>query len=269
MSALTFILKGEPPERLDLGMLTPEGLAGKSRAEIEKLLIGTTRHASRAGDVFKVSGRVGEAIIFEGGSERFDRAGAGMLRGSVRVTGDVGAQAGRQMRGGSLLIEGDAGPLAGSCMRGGRIEVSGNAGDGLGGPMAGELAGMNGGILIVRGKAGDRAADRMRRGLIAVGKSCGDHAGSRMIAGTLAVLGKAGAMPGCLMRRGTILLGRMPDELSPGFVETGAPDLAFASLLDRYLMQEGITAKPLLDRAPRRFGGDNAVLGLGEILIAR
>ena len=97
-------------------------------------------------------------------------------------------------------------------------------------------------------------------------KGCGDHAGSRMIAGTLVVAGGAGEMPGYLMRRGSILLDRAPKSLSPSFVESGAPDSVFATLADRHLVAEGILRRPLLGKAPRKYGGDNAVLGLGEIL---
>lgn len=269
MSALTFTLRHEPPERLDLSRLVPYVLAGLSKAEIEKIEIGTTRYGSHVGDIFRLKGNDLANLVFEGGSARFDGVGTGMTGGTVCVGGSVGAQAGRLMRGGTLLVEGDAGPFAASCMSGGRIEISGNAGERIGGPLAGEMAGMKGGVAIVRGKAGARAGDRMRRGLIAVRKGCGDYAGSRMIAGTLVVLGKAGAMPGYLMRRGTIVLGKMPAELSPGFVQTGAPEIAFAGLLDRYLMDEGVLAKLVLGHAPRRWGGDNAVLGLGEILVGR
>ena len=40
---------------------------------------------------------------------------------------------------------------------------------------------------------------------------------------------------------------------------------AFAGLIDRHLIAEGILKRPLLGKAPNRLGGDNAVLGLGEI----
>lgn len=269
MSALTFTLKSEPPERLDLSALTPHNLAGKPRREIETLRIGMSKRASTVGDNFSLSGDDPSTIIFKGGSTRFDMVAQGLQGGSVRVEGDVGAQAGRLMLGGSLIVMGDAGPHAGSGMRGGRLEIEGNAGDHLGGPLAGEMAGMNGGMLIVRGRAGAYAADRMRRGLIAVLKGAGDYAGSRMIAGTLMVTGGVGALPGYLMRRGSILLDRKPPEISPTFIECGAPDSVFAAVTDRYLIAEGVLGKPLLGRQPRRYGGDNAVLGKGEILFPR
>ncbi|HEY6633138.1 MAG TPA: formylmethanofuran dehydrogenase subunit C [Rhizobiaceae bacterium] len=266
MKALTFTLRAEPPERLDLSPLTPQGLAGLDKRAIQEIRLGQSKLASTVGDMFRVSGSDPDSIVIEGGSSRFDGVALGMTAGSLRVAGDVGAQAGRAMRGGQLTIEGDAGPHAGSGMRGGRLEILGNAGDHLGAPLAGELAGMNGGVLVVRGRAGACVADRMRRGLIAVLKGCGDHAGSRMIAGTLVVAGGAGEMPGYLMRRGSILLDRAPKSLSPSFVESGAPDSVFATLADRHLVAEGILRRPLLGKAPRKYGGDNAVLGLGEIL---
>ena len=269
MKAMTFTLLAEPPERLDLSPLTSQQVSGMDKRAIERIRLGMSKRALSVGDIFRVSGSDQQSIVFEGGSDRFDCVAAGLARGVVRVLGDVGAQAGRHMRGGQVTIEGNAGPHTGSGMRGGRLEVMGNAGDHLGAPLAGELAGMNGGVLIVRGKAGACAADRMRRGLIAVLKGSGDHAGSRMIAGTLVVAGGTGEMPGYLMRRGSILLDRAPKEVSPSFVECGAPESVFAALVDRHLVIDGIMKRPLLGKAPRKFGGDNAVLGMGEILFPR
>jgi formylmethanofuran dehydrogenase subunit C len=266
VKALTFTLVSEPPERLDLSPLTPERLAGKARRDIAKIPVGMSKRGSLVGDLFRVAGTDASNIVFEGGSGRFDRVAEGMQDGSIRVVGSAGAQAGRAMRGGALTIEGDAGPHAASCMRGGRIEINGDAGDRLGAPLAGELAGMNGGIVIVRGRAGASAADRMRRGLIAILKGAGDYPGSRMIAGSLVIAGGTGEMPGYLMRRGSILLDRAPKKLSPSFVECGAPDSVFATVIDRYLVRDGILKRPLLGSSPKRYGGDNAVLGLGEIL---
>ena len=252
--------------RLDLSPLTPARLGGMARRAIDRTRLGQSKRAATVGDIFGVTGKNAGEIVFEGGSSRFDRLAAGMQDGLVRVIGDAGAQAGRGMAGDRLVIEGDAGPHAGSGMRGGRLEIRGQAGDHLGAPLAGELAGMAGGVLIVRGRAGDFAADRMRRGLIAVLGGTGRYAGCRMIAGTLVVVGPTGELPGYLMRRGSILLDRAPESLSPSFVESGAPESVFAMLLDRHLEAEGILDRPLLGPAPRRHGGDNAVLGKGEIL---
>jgi formylmethanofuran dehydrogenase subunit C len=266
---LTFTLIAEPPERLDLSPLTPHRLAGLSSADIARIRLGQTKQASVVGDIFRFAGGDIRDIVFDGGSARFDRVAEGLTEGTIRVIGDAGAQLGRSMRDGRVIVEGSAGPHAGSGMRGGHIEITGNAGDHLGAPLAGELAGVNGGVIVVHGKAGAFAADRMRRGLIAILKGAGDHAGCRMIAGTLVITGGAGVMPGYLMRRGSILLDRAPKSLSPSFVECGSPDSVFAAVLDRHLITEGMMKRPMLGRAPRRFGGDNAVLGKGEILFPR
>lgn len=269
MKALTFSLLAEPEERLDLSGLTPALLARLTEAQIAKLRVGTSRNPALVGDVFKLTGKNTESLVFDGSSSRLDSIGAGLNGGAIRVTGNVGSQAGRKMSGGSLLIEGNVGHHAGSGMAGGRLEIKGNSGDNLGGPLSGEITGMEGGILIVRGKAGDYAGDRLRRGTVAILKGCGDYAGHRMIAGTIVVTGRVGAMPGYLMKRGSLLFDRPPEQLSPTFVACGEPDIAFSGLFDRFLINEKILDKPLLGQKPGRYGGDNAVSGKGEILFRR
>src|SRR5687768_2405303 len=114
MKALTFTLRAEPPERLDLSPLTPQGLAGLDKRAIQNIRLGQSKRASTVGDIFRMSGSDAGNIVFDGGSSRFDGVGAGLTEGTVRVAGDVGAQAGRAMRGGQLTVGGDAGPHAGS-----------------------------------------------------------------------------------------------------------------------------------------------------------
>ncbi|MBB2970396.1 formylmethanofuran dehydrogenase subunit C [Mesorhizobium sp. RMAD-H1] len=266
MKGLTFTLRAEPEERLDLSALTPEKLDGMSVAEVAKLRIGTGRRPALVGDIFRITGKDASRIAFDGGSPRFDGVGTGMSGGTLYVSGDVGAEAGRRMTGGTIVIEGDCGFHAGSGMTGGKLEIHGHAGDYLGGPLAGEMLGMQGGVLIVRGRAGHYAGDRMRRGVIVILKGCGDYAGSRMIAGSIAVRGRVGVMPGYMMKRGSLLFDRRPETLSPTFIDCGRADIAFSGLFDRYLIDEGILDKPLLGPRPGRYGGDIAVLGKGEIL---
>ena len=144
MNPLVFTLRHAPAQRLDLAPLTPDRLVGLSQSKIAAIQLQTTRERVLAGDVFKI--RMGDAtqIRFEGGSERFDRIGAGMSQGEVSVDGDVGIQAGRLMQGGRLAIAGNAGPWAASGMTDGSLTISGHAGDRLGGPLAGETVGMRG-----------------------------------------------------------------------------------------------------------------------------
>jgi len=265
MSRLTFRLRGAPPQRVDLSSLTPQALNGLSVAEIAALPIQTTRRALTVGEVFDVQSGDLDEIVFEGGSERFDRVGAGQTGGSLRVVGDAGVEAGREMTGGVLRIEGSVGPFAGSKMRGGLLEIAGDAGDRLGGSLAGETEGMNGGVIHVLGSAGERAGDRLRRGFILIDGAAGNFVGSRMIAGTLAIGGKAGALPGYLMNRGTILLAAGTSEMGSTFRDCGTFELVAARLLAAHVSP--ISARlGAAFRAPlRRFAGDLAALGLGEI----
>jgi formylmethanofuran dehydrogenase subunit C len=259
-------LKLSPAQRLDLSPLLPHLFAGKTAGEIAAIDIATTREKITVGDVFTIAVGDGEEIRFEGGSERFDGIGRGLQSGQIIVNGEVGMEAGRQMSGGALTISGGAGPYAGSCMSGGRIEIGGDAGDFLGGPREGEMQGMSGGMLVVRGSAGERPGDRMRRGTIVIEGQTGHCPGSRMIAGTLVVLGRCGAHPGYLMKRGTIALAK-PPALGATFVDAGQYASAFPALFSRLLQEESRGAAKLFKGSLRRFSGDMAALGKGEIFV--
>jgi formylmethanofuran dehydrogenase subunit C len=265
VSPLVFTLRDAPEQRLDLAPLTPDRLVGLSQSKIDAIQLQTTRDRVLAGDVFKI--RMGDAmqIRFEGGSERFDRIGAGMSQGEVSVDGDVGIQAGRLMEGGKLAIAGNAGPWAASGMTDGSLTISGDAGDRLGGPLAGETIGMRGGVVIVRGNAGARAGDRMRRGIIIVEGTADTYVGSRMIAGTIVVRGRTGRLPGYLMNRGTIVTMDGSDALSPTFVDSGVHELLATVLMARYVETYSPEVAAMLRRPWRRLLGDMAVIGKGEI----
>jgi formylmethanofuran dehydrogenase subunit C len=266
---MTFSLRAAPLQRLDLSPLTPQNLAGKTVAEIERLEVGTTRLRITAGDVLHIRDGDRATIAVEGGGPRFDRVGLGMSSGAIIVEGEVGAEAGRLMSGGQLTIRGGAGPFAGSGMKGGTLTIEGDAGERLGGPLSGETVGMSGGALHVRGDAGERAGDRLRRGVILIEGRAGAYAGSRMIAGTLAIGGEAGEMPGYLMGRGTILLGRGATLFSPTFGDCGEYELVAARLLADYVAQASENLADLFRRPLRRLAGDLAALGKGEILLPR
>jgi len=267
MSPLVLTLRGAPDQRLDLSPLVPHLLAGKTAKQIEKIELHTTRTPVMVGDLFRL--RAGEAahIRIEGAVERLDRIGHAMTDGEILVDGDVGAQAGRLMRGGSLVVRGSAGPWAGSAMVGGRLEILRDAGDHLGGPFGGETVGMRGGAIVVRGGAGARAADRMRRGTMVVEGPCGPYAGSRMIAGTLVLMRRAGPLPGYLMKRGTIVLGADCEALPPTFIDCGVHALVAMRLMADFVDPVSRRAAACLRGPLRRYAGDMAVLGKGEIFV--
>ncbi len=268
MVALRFALRAAPEQRLDLSALVPDRLAKLSQAEIERLSLGTTRAPVLVGDVFRVAIGEAEQVVFDGGSPRLDGVGEGMASGRIVLDGDAGLRAGRQMRGGRLEVRGSAGHWAASGMQGGHVEITGDCGDFLGGPLAGEVEGMAGGTVVVRGNAGARAGDRLRRGLIVVEGRAGALAASRLIAGTVVVCGGTGAMPGSLMRRGTVLLGGAVPALLPSFVPVGhAEGGVFRVLLARALEPLSSAAAALAMAPARRFAGDMASLGKGEILL--
>lgn len=266
MKPLTLTSKADPTQRLDLSPLLPHLLAGKSVDEIAAIDIATTREKVTVGDVFTIRPGEADEIRFEGGSERFDGIGHGLQNGRIVVEGDAGMDAGRKMSGGELLVSGNTGPYAGSGMSGGRLEIVGSAGDFLAGPREGEMQGMSGGILVVRGSAAARPGDRLRRGTIIIEGDTGDCPGSRMIAGTLVILGRSGAYPGYLMKRGTIALAK-PPALGATFVDSGAFASAFPSLFAKLLEPESKGAGKLFRGRLRRFSGDMAALGKGEVYI--
>ncbi len=261
-------LKEEPPLRLSAEALLPERLAGRSAGEIERLPLAVGRTGGAVGDWFRVVAGDTAAIEIEGPCHRLDRIGAGMDAGSITVRGDTGAYLGLGMRGGSIAVEGSAGFGAAADLRGGTMRIAGNAGDGLGGALPGAAAGMRDGTVIVGGKAGAAAGARLRRGLIVIAGDVGAGCGAEMIAGTVIVGGAAGAYAGAAMRRGSVLALGGAERLGSGFVDCGVHDLVFLRLLARHVAALGLDALARRIGPLRRFAGDAAVSGRGELLVA-
>lgn len=267
MSGLVFRPIAASEERLDLSQLTPSRLAGLAAADIARIPVGSSTRKLTVGDAFAVSGKAGDRVTILAGTSRLDFVGADLDQGTVVVEGDVGAYAGRGMRGGRLEIKGDAGAWLASGLAGGIVYVRGSAGGFVGGQRPGDRFGMVGGIVIIEGHSGDRTGDRMRRGTIIVRGRCGANAGSQMIGGTIWAEQGFGPGPGLLMRRGT-LLGPSVEKLLPTFVDTGRHDLVILRILTRYLEASlGPLAPRPLSGAVRKYAGDLATIGKGEILI--
>lgn len=267
MAALTFTLRANPPERLDLSPLVPARLAGLDRARIEALVIGTSRAALTVGDVFQVSGDDPAEIRIEGGSDRLDFVGAGLKAGAIRVSGDVGAYLGRGMVSGTITVDGSVhGPHAAAGMKSGALHVAGDVVDALGGAVPGAMHGMAGGLVVVGGSAGAYVGDRMRRGVIVVLGSAGEAAGARMIGGTI-LAARLGTRAGDGMKRGTLVAGAV-DEIEPGFVSAGDYSAAFLGLLQRWIRREaGAAAADLVPTRADRWRGDMATGGKGELIV--
>lgn len=263
-------LRGPPPVRLSLRGFIPERLAGLSSAAIARQPLRQGNRAGVLGDWFKVDISAGaeERLLVSGPGDRLDDVGAEMTRGELAVEGDVGACVGLEMSGGRILVEGSAGQGAGTAMGGGDLRITGNAGDHVGTALPGEREGMRSGTVIIEGDAGAGVGDRMRLGLIVVLGSVGPFCGARMNAGTVVIGGAIGESAGAAMRRGTLVAPRGNLQTLPGFADSGVHDLTVLRLLAQVLTTRRLG--PVLEqlRALRRWQGDLAVAGKGEIWTA-
>jgi formylmethanofuran dehydrogenase subunit C len=264
---LTLTLREQPTVPLETEGLSPDGLAGRTRGEIEALTVWHGNRRARLGDFFSVSGNGGEELRLEGDLGRVKFLGAGMTAGRLIVAGDAGMHTGADMRGGELVVEGDVGDYAGTGMRGGRLVVQGSAGHQLGGAQPGERAGMRGGEILVLGDADEQVGAGLRRGLIAVAGRVGDAAGLRMLAGTIVALGGLGARPGAAMRRGTIV-SMSEVTLLPTFSYACSYRPPFLRMYLRRLRELGLSlTDEQIGGRYARWSGDGLELRRGEILI--
>ena len=267
---LTLALQRVPRERVDMSPVTPSALAHASARDVPGIELRSGNRRVRVGDIFDVSGEDTAHVAISNSCARLDRLGAGMRFGRISVHGDTGTHAGAAMGGGVLEIHGNAGALAASGMVEGFIHVRGSVGDFLGAAIAGDATGMRGGTVVVDGSAGDRVGDRMRRGMVLIGGDVADCCAARMIAGTIIVRGRAGRGAGVAMRRGTLLVARVP-ALSATFADGGPPPRTFLRLLQCHLRNARgpLAAFAQMADDVRRFVGDRAYGGLGEILVAQ
>lgn len=269
MSTLCLTLKAPPPQRVDLSPLSTDRLAGKSPTEVAAIELASGNRRVRVDTLFDIAGHSATEIEIRGACDRLDRIGAGMSRGRVVIRGEAGAYLGAGMTGGLIEVHGSAGAYAGTGMQDGTVLITGNAGDFLAAALPGDRWGMTGGTLVVGGDAGDRAGDRMRRGMVLIEGNAGAYCAARMVAGTLAVWGSVGPFPGLAMRRGTLLLRTVPGALLPTFSDCGEHPHGFLTLLLRSWrgLPSRFAALPDRDLRARRFMGDRAGGGVGEILV--
>jgi formylmethanofuran dehydrogenase subunit C len=270
MTALTFTLKAEAKQRIDVSPLIPEGLTAKSTGEIGGLLLQTGNRQLRVDALFRIEGTDARHILFQGPTAKLDFIGKGMNSGEIEVNGDAGSYLGMQMKGGRIVVKGSIDAYGACELKNGTIIIQGNAGDFLGACLPGNKKGMAGGVVIVRGNVGDRAGDHMRRGAVLVEGNSGDYLGSRMTAGTIGVLGKTGRHIGYAMGRGTLLLAQAPAEIPPTFNDCGTHTLGFIPLLLKGFASYDTPFSGMSEslKRVRRYAGDLCGLGKGEILVA-
>ena len=266
MSGFKFTLKQAPALRVDLRALSPMALADQTAAAVAQTRLWHGNEAVALGDLFTVAAHTDGELRFEGDLAKFDRIGWQLSAGRVHVDGSVGDYLGAGMTAGDIAITGHAGLLAACEMTGGTLSIGGNVGDYAASALPGNLDGMRGGTLIVRGNAGARFGDRMRRGTALVFGNAGDFIASRMVAGTIAVAGQIGAHPGYGMRRGTLIAAGAAPAVPPTFVGNNVYIGVFWQLLTRDLARHGGAFATLSAKTPKRYLGDLAAGGKGELL---
>lgn len=269
MSSLTFTLKSQPQQRVDMSALIPVNLANKSLDEIAAITLQSGKRQLAAGGLFTITGDDAQNIIINNSIDKLDYIGKELEAGSITVNGNAGAYLGMGMKtGGQIIVNGDIGLYAACEMKKGYLEINGNVGDFLAGALPGNKIGMKGGTIVVKGNVGARAGDHMRRGLILIEGNAGDYCGSRMTAGTIAVMGSTGRYLGYAMRRGTLLLWNKP-QLLASFNDCGAHTLGFLPLLFasfKTINSRFADAAIAFNRV-QRYAGDMSEIGRGEILV--
>jgi formylmethanofuran dehydrogenase subunit C len=265
MNKLT--LKEPPTVPLEAECLSPDVISPLHPREVAALPVFLGKRQHRLDDFFTVEGEGGDELEIRGDAGRVKWIGRGMSRGKITLHGNAGMHLGAYMKGGSIEVRGNAGDWVGAEMKGGLIRILGDAGGQVGAAYRGSLAGMNGGAILIEGSAGMEIGMRMRRGVIAVKGPVRDFAGLQMKGGTLFLLGGAELRTGAWMIRGTIVSGR-PIALLPTFAYACTYQPAFLRLYTRYLHTLGFVLPcPSGDGCYRRYSGDAAVPGKGEILV--
>ncbi|MFQ6054012.1 MAG: formylmethanofuran dehydrogenase subunit C [Candidatus Bathyarchaeia archaeon] len=277
MRELRLTPKGTPTLPVEAETITPDAFAGRRLPEIDGLPVHVGNRTETLGEYFEVEGETAETaveqlIIIEGDIPWVKYLGANMTGGRIVVDGGVGMHVGVQMTGGEITVEGPASDWAGAEMRGGLLRIKGDAGHLAGAAYRGSSEGMTGGCILVEGDAGVETGSFMRRGMIVVLGDVGPFAGAHMNGGEIFVFGRAARRLGAGMKGngGIIVCLGGVEALLPTFVYDTTYRPAFMRLYMRELRDElGVQeAERFLDAPFRRYRGDIAVGGDGEILIA-
>lgn len=248
-SGIVAKLKAPLRERADFAEALVDPWTTLSAGEMARRPVNLEREGrTTLGDIFDLQGQPAGRIRFEGDLQNAEGIGAGLSEGEVTVEGDVGQEAGLAMSGGMVDIKGNAGPRAGAARLGFK-------------------RGMTGGELLVRGSAGADAGAGMRRGLLVIAGPAGERTGLGMIAGTVVVFGSAGPDTGLWSKRGSIVaLGRITPPATYTYACTYRPEY-LRILLIRVRDTHGFAVRRRhLDGLYRRYSGDMAELGKGEIV---
>jgi len=264
---ITLTLREQPPVPLEAEALSPDVMAALAHDAIRALPVYLGKRQQRVDDLFEVAGEASDELEIRGDAAKVKWIGRGMTRGRISIVGNAGMHLGAYMKGGTIEVSGNVSDWLGAEMSGGFIRVRGNAGGQVGAAYRGSLSGMQDGTILIGGSAGLEVGMRMKRGTIVVGGLARDFAGLQMKGGTIVLRGGAELRTGAWMVRGTIV-SLTPIRLLPTFSYASTYNPTFLRLYARHLGTLGF-AIPHEDRegAYRRYTGDSAVPGKGEILV--
>jgi formylmethanofuran dehydrogenase subunit C len=265
MIALT--LKEQPAVPLEAEVISPDVMAALSHDAIRALPVFLGKRQCRLDQFFEVEGEASDELEIHGDAAKVKWIGRGMSHGRIAIHGNAGMHLGAAMKGGAIEVSGNASDWVGAEMTDGLIRIAGNAGGQAGAAYRGSLAGMKGGTILIGGSAGLEVGMRMKRGIIAIGGQVRDFCGLQMKGGTIVLLRGAELRTGAWMIRGTIVsLAAIP--LLPTFSFACAYNPTFLRIYARHLRMLGISI-PVdpKDGTYRRYTGDAAVPGKGEILV--
>jgi formylmethanofuran dehydrogenase subunit C len=268
LNDMTYLtIKERPTVPLEAEVLSPDIIAPLKNSEMRALPLFHGKRQCRVEDFFDVEGDGSEEITIRGDAGRVKWIGLGMTKGRIRVEGNAGMHLGAYMKGGCIEVTGDASDWVGGEMRGGLIRVHGNAGGQIGAAYRGSLSGMNGGTILIDGSAGTEIGMRMKRGIIAVRGPVRDFVGLQMKGGSIILMSGAEMRTGAWMVRGTIIT-LVPVTLLPTFSTACMYNPTFVNLYAKHLQSLGFAIPySAADGAYRRFVGDSAVPGKGEVLM--
>ena len=231
MAEIKLKLKKEPEYPLEAEVISPDQFAGKSAAQIKKLIVYHGNEEKTLGDFFDVTGNGSEIndikIVIDGNLSNVKRIGEKMTSGEIIVNGNVGMHVANNMSGGKILVNGNADDWAGAMLKGGELEITGNAGNYVGAAYRGFWKGMQNGVIKVKGKIGDEAltwvngSKPAKRFPTLICGEAGSFLGIHSHGGTIIVEGDCNRCIGADQVRGTIVVKGKITRILPSFKRIG------------------------------------------------
>ena len=231
MTEIKLKLKKEPNYPLEAEIITPDIFAGKSAADIKKLIVYHGNEERSLGEFFDVSGNGSEVkdtkITIEGDLSNIKRIGEKMTGGEIIINGNVGMHVGNNMSGGKISVNGNADDWAGAMLKGGELEIIGDAGHYVGAAYRGFWKGMQNGLIKVKGKIGNEALSWVngskpgKRFPTLVCGGAGSFLGIHSHGGTIIIEGDCDRCVGADQVRGTIVVKGKISRILPSFKKLG------------------------------------------------